>query len=177
MSKPTLATLWLDGCSGCHMSLLDIDHRLLDLAELADILYSPLVDTKEFPQQVDFTLVEGAISTDEDREKILMIREATTTLVAFGDCAVTGNVPSMRNPFGPQALLERAFIENTQTNPVIPDQELPRLLDRTVPVHHVVPVELHIPGCPPPADVIWETVTALLKGETPLVTDKTRFGK
>ena len=99
-SKVRLATVWLDGCSGCHMSLLDIDERLLELAERVSVVYGPLVDAKEFPENVDVTLVEGAVSSDEDLHRIRKIRARTKILVSLGDCAVTGNVPAMRNHFG-----------------------------------------------------------------------------
>ena len=66
MNKMRLATAWLDGCSGCHMSILDLDERLIELTQFADLVYSPLVDTKEYPENVDIVLVEGAVSTDED---------------------------------------------------------------------------------------------------------------
>ena len=101
MSKLKLATVWLDGCSGCHMSFLDMDERLLELAELVDVVYSPLVDTKEFPDEVDIALVEGAVASVDDEKKIRKIRAHSKMLVAMGDCAITGNVPSMRNPIGP----------------------------------------------------------------------------
>src|SRR5579885_2498363 len=99
MTRPRLATVWLDGCSGCHMSFLDLDERLIELAQKADLVYSPLVDAKEFPPDVDVTLVEGAVSSEEDFHKIKIVRERTKTLVSLGDCAITANVPAMRNPF------------------------------------------------------------------------------
>ncbi|MGA2663187.1 MAG: NADP oxidoreductase, partial [Verrucomicrobiota bacterium] len=94
------------------MSLLDMDERLLDIFERADLVYSPLVDFKDYPQGVDVCLVEGAVSSEEDLHKIRMVRERTKTLVAFGDCAVTSNVPGMRNPIGVPALMDRAYREN-----------------------------------------------------------------
>src|SRR6516162_8046390 len=100
MSKARIATVWLDGCSGCHMSFLDMDERLIELAALVDIVYSPLVDNKIFPEEVDLTLVEGSVSSEEDLSKIKKIREHTRLLISLGDCAITGNVPSLRNPFG-----------------------------------------------------------------------------
>ena len=112
MTRPRLATVWLDGCSGCHMSFLDLDERLLEIAERADIVYSPLVDIKEFPLDVDVCLVEGAVSSEEDLHKIGVVRERTRTLVSLGDCAVTANVPGMRNPIGVKPLLDRAYVEN-----------------------------------------------------------------
>ena len=97
MSKIKLATVWLDGCSGCHMSLLDIDEALAVVARKADIVYGPLVDAQEFPEGVDVTLVEGAISNQDDLKKIQTIRRRSRMIVSLGDCAVTGNVPAMRN--------------------------------------------------------------------------------
>jgi NAD-reducing hydrogenase small subunit len=100
LSKLRLATIWVDGCSGCHMSFLDIDDALITLLERVDLVYSPLVDTKVFPEGVDISLVEGAVSSEEDLRKIRMVREHSKILVSLGDCAVTANVPSMRNPLG-----------------------------------------------------------------------------
>lgn len=174
--KPTLATVWLDGCSGCHMSFLDIDERILDLAAQADLVYSPLVDTKEFPDMVDITLIEGAVSSEEDYHKIRMVREHTRLLVSLGDCAVTANVPAMRNRFAVKAVLERAYIENADLNQTIPVQVIPALREASIPVHQVVPVDVFIPGCPPSADTIFFALTELLAGRKPDLRTTTRFG-
>ena len=176
MSKLRMATIWLDGCSGCHMSFLDMDERLLELADKVELVYSPLVDVKVFPEQVDLALVEGAVSSEEDLVKIRKIRKHTKFLVSLGDCAITGNVPAMRNPFPLAEVLERAYFENAATNQQVPVQVVPPLLDRVRPVHEVVKVDLFVPGCPPSADTIYYTLTELLAGRTPELGDKTRFG-
>jgi NAD-reducing hydrogenase small subunit len=175
-NKPTLATVWLDGCSGCHMSFLDIDERILELAAQADLVYSPLVDNKEFPEMVDITLIEGAVSSEEDYHKIKNVRAHTRLLVSLGDCAVTANVPAMRNRFSAQSVLERAYLENADLNQHIPVQVIPALREQSIPVHQVVPVDVFIPGCPPSADIIFFALTELLAGRKPDLRTMTRFG-
>lgn len=176
MNKVRLATTWLDGCSGCHMSLLDIDERIIGLVEKVDIVYSPIVDVHEFPENVDVTLMEGAVSSDEDEEKAKMIRERTKILISFGDCAVTANVPSMRNFFKLEDLYNRAYVENADVNQQVPATRIPHLLKRARPVHEVVKVDIFLPGCPPPPDIIYFLLTELLEGRVPDLTGKTRFG-
>jgi NAD-reducing hydrogenase small subunit len=176
VTRPTLATVWLDGCSGCHMSFLDMDERLLEIASRADIVYSPLIDIKVYPEMVDFCLVEGAVSSEEDLHKIQMIRRQTKTLISFGDCAVTANVPGMRNPIGVKPLLDRAYIENATINKQIPLDVVPALLPMARPVHRVVPVDVFLPGCPPSADLIYGALVDLLEGRTP-DTAGARFGR
>jgi NAD-reducing hydrogenase small subunit len=174
--KPKLATVWLDGCSGCHMSFLDMDERLLDLAAQADLVYSPLVDHKDFPEMADITLIEGAVSSQEDYDKIRKVRAHTKVLVSLGDCAVTANVPAMRNRFKVEAVLDRAYFENADLNRQIPVEVIPPLRKHSVPVHHVVKVDVFIPGCPPSPDVIFDSVVELLANRAPDLRSKTRFG-
>jgi len=176
MSKLKLATVWLDGCSGCHMSFLDMDERLLELADLVDLVYSPVVDAKEFPDAVDITLVEGAVASVDDEKKIRKVRAHTRTLVAMGDCAITGNVPSMRNPIGPDAILARAYIENASAQPQIPCVVVPKLLQVVRPIQEFVPVDVFLPGCPPSADTFYAALTALITGEPLDIPALTRFG-
>lgn len=176
MSKKKLATVWLDGCSGCHMSFLDLDERLIELAGKVDLVYSPLVDNKEFPPDVDLTLVEGAVSSEEDLHKIKTIRGRTKVLVSLGDCAVTANVPAMRNPFTVDSVYDRAYRETATLAPGTPNEVIPRLLSYARPVHEVVAVDVYIPGCPPSADVIFYALSELLEGRQPELMSKTRFG-
>jgi NAD-reducing hydrogenase small subunit len=174
MSKARVATVWMDGCSGCHMSFLDMDERILEIAPLMDLVYSPLVDYKDFPEQVDVTIVEGAVSSTEDLEKLHKIRSRTKILVSLGDCAVTSNVPGMRNPFDQKEVMARAYLENVQNNPMLPNQVIPPLLPQARPLHHYVKVDVFVPGCPPNADAIFYAVSELLHGRMP---DPSKFPK
>ena len=176
MKKARVATLWLDGCSGCHMSILDIDEAIAVVAQKADIVYGPLVDTQEFPEDVDVTLVEGAVSNQDDYEKIKHVRENTRLLVALGDCAVTSNVPAMRNSIPVKKLLERVYVKGVDDKPRVPTDGVPPLLKRAIPLHEVVKVDLFVPGCPPPASAIGYVLGELLDGKMPELGTKVKFG-
>jgi len=158
------------------MSFLDIDERILELIDKVDLVFSPLVDVKTFPDEVDVTLVEGAVASEEDREKIKKIRAHTKTLVSLGDCAVTANVPSMRNSFKLDAVFDRAYRENATINQQIPSVAVPKLLKRVGPVHEVVDVDVFVPGCPPSADAIYFVLTELIAGRKPDMNQVSRFG-
>ncbi len=172
MDRLRVATVWLGGCSGCHMSFLDMDEFLIDLAEKVQLVYSPVIDVKEYPEQVDVCLVEGAVCNQDNLDLIRRIRRQTSVLVSFGDCAVTGNVPAIRNQLGlsnADSVLQRAYVEGAQCNPSIPkDPEIvPPLLDRVRPVHEIVHVDHFLPGCPPPAENIKAFLVQLLQGGAP----------
>ena len=180
--KLRLATVWFGGCSGCHMSFLDLDEFLVDLTAMVDIVYSPVVDIKEYPENVDLCLIEGAICNEDNLELLHKVRARTKVLVSFGDCAVTGNVPAMRNQLGidnAENVLQRAYIESAQHNPKSPEQKgiVPLLLERVIPVHEAVPVEHYLPGCPPDADRIKVLLCQLLSGKQPkLEAAQLKFG-
>ena len=177
-----LATAWLGGCSGCHMSLLDLDERLLELigpAGRADLVYGPLVDAKEFPEGVDVALVEGAVANEDHLALVRRIRERTRVLVALGDCAVSGNVTAMRNALGSALpVLDRVYRDPAVAGAGIPSAPglLPALLDRVLPVHQVVAVDHFLPGCPPHADLVHALLSALADGKPPALSGRIRFG-
>jgi len=170
--KPKVATVWLGGCAGCHMSFLDIDERILELAKLVEFSKSPITDIKVLPE-VDVALVEGAVCNEENLEVLKDYREKAKFLIALGDCAVFGNLPAMRNTFTLQECLDEAFL-NTESTPngLIPNgPDLPRLLPKVLPVPHVVKVDYSLPGCPPDAEAIWFLLTNLLEGKVPQPTE------
>jgi NAD-reducing hydrogenase small subunit len=168
MSKPVIATASLAGCFGCHMSLLDIDERILQLVELVEFNKSPIDDIKTFTKPVDVGLIEGGCSNSENVEVLRAFRKNCKVLVAVGECAIMGGLPALRNVVPLKECLEEAFVNSPTVAPedrIIPnDEELPIILDKVYPLHEVVKIDYFLPGCPPPADIIWEAVTALVEG-------------
>jgi NAD-reducing hydrogenase small subunit len=160
------------------MSFLDLDETLIELADRIELLNSPLTDLKTFPEEgVDVTLVEGAVANEEHYELVHLIREKSKIVIALGDCAVTGNVPAMRNGIPVESVLEGIYGTDRTTTGNLPREVVPPLLDRVRPVHEVIPVDLFLHGCPPPAGVIGKALLALLDGEAPqLVGRDLKFG-
>jgi NAD-reducing hydrogenase small subunit len=175
--KTRVATIWLSGCSGCHMSFLDQDEVLVDLAKKIQLVYSPIVDVKTFPENVEVTLIEGAVANEEQQSLLQEARAKSKVLISLGDCAVTGNVTALRNAWenSDKAVLEREFIDHTDTNPQVPT-DVPKLLKKVHPLHEVVKVDYFIPGCPPSAGLITYVLTELLAGRTPNMEGRSKYG-
>jgi len=166
MAKKRIATTSLAGCFGCHMSILDLDERILDLAELVEFDRSPIDDLKHIAQRCDVGLIEGGCCNAENVETLKEFRERCDVLISLGDCATMGGIPALRNTVPLEECLAEAYQEGLSVhNPTgrLPDDpELPLLLDRVRPCHEVVKIDYHLPGCPPSADTIWAALTALL---------------
>jgi NAD-reducing hydrogenase small subunit len=177
VEKTKVATIWLSGCSGCLMSFLDQDELLLELAKKIKLVYSPIMDVKIFPENVDVTIVEGAVANEEQKHLLEKARAQTRILISIGDCAVTGNVTALRNAWrdSDKLALEKAYVENTDENPQVPT-EVPKLLKKVHPLHQVVKVDYFIPGCPPSAAIINYVLTELLAGRTPNMEGRSKYG-
>lgn len=169
MSKPKIATTSLAGCFGCHMSLLDIDERILEVAELVEFHKSPINDIKDFSERCAVGLIEGGCCNEENVEVLKNFRRHCDVLVSVGECATMGGVPAMRNPIPLGECLEEAYRKgitvHNPTDQIPSDEELPLLLDQVRPCHEVVKIDYFLPGCPPKADTIFEAVRCLLAGE------------
>jgi NAD-reducing hydrogenase small subunit len=167
MSKPIIATASLAGCFGCHMSVLDIDAKILQLIELVEFNKSPVDDIKTFTKPCDVGLIEGGCCNSENVEVLRSFRKNCKALVAVGECAIMGGLPAMRNGIPIKECLEEAYLRcPTVDDKIIPnDEELPIILDKVYPLHEIVKIDYFLPGCPPSADLIWEALTALVGGK------------
>jgi NAD-reducing hydrogenase small subunit len=170
MTKPKVASDWMAGCSGCHMSLLDMDERLAAIAQAVDIRATPITDFKEPDESgVDVGLLEGAVNNSSNEEVAHRMRRRCKVLVALGDCAVFGGVPALRNFFPLEAALRRAYVETESTEA---GSQVPHDPELCVPtkvrsLQEVVPVDVFVPGCPPDPAVIEYVLTELAAGRTP----------
>jgi NAD-reducing hydrogenase small subunit len=176
MAKVKVATDWLDICSGCHMAILDIDERIVELLKYVEFTSSPITDLKHPPEEgVDVGILSGAVSNDHQLAVAEEMREKAGLLIALGDCAVFGGICTMRNFFDTEEVLRMGYIESASTdeNGFVPrSPELAKLFDRVMALNEAVKVDVHIPGCPPPADAIWFALTELLAGRIPVLKDE-----
>lgn len=167
MGKPRVATTSLCGCFGCHMSVLDIDERILELVDIIDFDRSPIDDLKHISQRCAVGLIEGGCANEENVIVLKEFRKCCDVLVSVGDCATMGGIPAMRNPLSLKECFEEAYLNGpTVYNPAgkIPDDpEIPLLLNKVYPAHEVVKIDYHLAGCPPSADTIWQALVGLLK--------------
>ena len=164
--KIKLATASLCGCFGCHMSLLDIDERILDLVKLVEFDRSPINDIKTVGD-CDVGIIEGGVANAENVEVLREFRKHCKILVAVGACAVNGGIPAMRNSVTLKQCLVESYVNGVGVdNPMIPDDlEIPMLLNKVHPIHEVVKVDYFLPGCPPSGDTIWTFLTELIEGK------------
>ena len=169
MSKAIVATTSLAGCFGCHMSLLDIDDRILKLIELVEFNKSPIDDIKTFTKQCDIGIIEGGCCNSENIHVLEDFRKNCKILISLGECAIMGGLPALRNGIDVRECIEEAYLHGPTTasnqEQILPnDEELPMILDKVYPCHEIVKIDYFLPGCPPRADLIWNAVVALLTG-------------
>ena len=175
MNKPKIASDWMCGCAGCHMSLLDMDERILKIVELANLRSTPITDLKEPDESgVDVGVLEGAINNSANEEVAIKMRKRAKILVALGDCAVFGGVPAMRNFCGVEAALQLAYVDADSNEPgsQIPNDPELATMTKTRAIHEVVPVDFNVPGCPPDPDVIFYILAELAQGRKPELKDE-----
>ena len=175
MAKPKIASDWMAGCAGCHMSLLDIDERIIQLVELVDLRATPITDLKQPDESgVAVGILEGGVNNTANEEQALRMRKRCKILVALGDCAVFGGVPAMRNFFDMDETLRRAYVEteSTDSEGAIPNDPELAVPTKVRSLQEVVPVDIFLPGCPPDADTIFYVLSSLAQGKMPELKDE-----
>jgi len=179
-----VASEWLNSCSGCEISILDMGERLLEVLKVAQFVHLPaLMDHKYFGQrgdgqhidipEADVGIVSGGLRNEEHVEVAEVMRKSCKIIIALGTCATHGGIPALTNSFTNQAVLERYYHTET-TDPVdaYPDENLPKLLDSCKALDEKIKVDIYMPGCPPHPDHIFNALVALVEGRSPELPDK-----
>ncbi len=168
--KKIIGTISLAGCFGCHMSLLDLDLKILELIDLVEFNRSPLTDFKKITQHCDIGIIEGGCCNDENVHTLIEFRKNCDILISVGECAIMGGLPALRNQFSLKDCLEEAYLKvptTVQGNALIPHHEdLPKILHKIYPCHHVVKIDYFLPGCPPSSDALWQSLTNIMSGKS-----------
>jgi F420-non-reducing hydrogenase small subunit len=186
MAKLKLALWWAASCGGCEIAVLDINEKILDVANLADIVLWPVaLDFKYHHVEamedgsIDVCLFNGSIRNSEQERIAKMLRAKSKAMVAFGSCACFGGIPSLANFHNKTEIFDRAYVEapsNDNPQRTFPQEatqmkegqlDLPRFYDTVLTLAEVVPVEYFMPGCPPPVDLFLKVVDALATGQLP----------
>jgi F420-non-reducing hydrogenase small subunit len=186
MAKPKLALYWAASCGGCDVAVLDTNEKILDIANLADIVFWPIaVDFKYHhvrameDKSIDLCLFNGAVRSTEQEEIAKLLRDKSKVMVAFGACACFGGIPALANFTNRAGIFQRAYVEAPSNNndegtlPLLQTKvaegelELPELYDTVLTLAQVIDVEYFVPGCPPPVDLILKLVDLYATGKLP----------
>ena len=167
-AKKIIGTVSLAGCFGCHMSILDIDLKFLELIELVEFNRSPLTDIKKFSKRCDIGIIEGGCCNDENVHTLIEFRKNCDILISLGECAIMGGLPALRNQFPLKDCLEESYLKGPTVaagNKIIPHhEELPKILKKIYPCHHIVKIDYFLTGCPPSAELIWQSLAGIITG-------------
>jgi len=188
MAKPKVALYWAASCGGCDVAVLDTNEKILDIANVADIVFWPIaIDFKYHhveameDRSIDLCLFNVAIRNSEQERIARLLRAKSKIMVAFGACACFGGIPALGNFTNRAEIFERAYVEapsNANTDRTFPqtltrvkegELELPEFLDDVSTLAQVVDVEYFVPGCPPPVDIILKVVDLFATGHLPPV--------
>jgi len=186
MDKLKIALYWSASCGGCDVAVLDINEKILDVAEIADIVLWPVAMDFKYhhieampDKSIDVCFFNGAVRNSEQEHIAKLLRAKSKIMVAFGTCACFGGIPALDNLTNRDEIFKRAYVEspsNDNVGRVLPQTEtkveegelrLPEFFDTVLALNHVVDVEYFVPGCPPPTDLIVKFIDALANNELP----------
>lgn len=186
MEKLKFGFYWAASCGGCEIAVLDIDEKILDVLQIADVVFWPVAmdvkykDVEAMPDgYMDVCFFNGAVRNSEQEHLAKLLRSKAKTLVAFGACAQLGGVPGLANEASKSQIFDRAYhsspstVNEGATEPKTElkvkegELELPAFYDFVKPLSQVVDVDYYLPGCPPPPKLIFDAVAAIAKGDLP----------
>jgi F420-non-reducing hydrogenase small subunit len=172
--KLRLNTEWLSVCGGCHVGIVDLHEKILDVLGSVEVQHCPvLTDVKGYPE-ADIGIITGAIRNEHDRAAALAMRRACKTIIAFGTCAVHGGLPGANLAHSREEILDTVFRRSRSTETdVLPTSEVSSLEKMVTPLDEVIPVDLYLSGCPPHAAFIFDALVALAHGRPPKARDET----
>jgi F420-non-reducing hydrogenase small subunit len=185
-NKLKIAFYWAASCGGCEIAVLDINEKILEVVEMADIVFWPVaIDTKYSDieamsdKYIDITFFNGSIRNSEQEYMAKLLRQKSITLIAFGSCAHEGCVPGLANLHDSKEILEHLYLkEKSVVNPegIIPQPEtkvkegtleIPEFYDTVKTLAQTVDVDYYIPGCPPPVKLIADAIDTIKAGKLP----------
>lgn len=179
-----VAEEWLNACSGCEISIVDMGERLLDVLSLVDFVHIPvLMDHKYLGQlgdgkhidipEADVGIISGGIRNEEHLEVALEMRKKCKIIIALGTCATHGGIPALANSYTNPEILDRYYsTETTDQGDAWPTDGVPKLLDACYALDEKIPVDVYLPGCAPHPDQVYTALATLLGGGAPSLPDK-----
>jgi F420-non-reducing hydrogenase small subunit len=188
MSKDKLkiAFYWAASCGGCEIAVLDINEKILDVIQIADIVFWPVAmdikykDVEAMPDKyIDICFFNGSVRNSEQAHMAKLLRKKSKTLVAFGSCAQEGCIPGLANLHNRKEIFSKVYLESksvSNPNGIIPQTEtkvnegilkIPEFYDTVKTLNQTVDVDYYLPGCPPPVKLIANAIDAIAKNELP----------
>ncbi|MEM3356192.1 MAG: oxidoreductase, partial [Candidatus Bathyarchaeia archaeon] len=185
-NKLKVAFYWAASCGGCEIAVLDINEKILDVLQIADIVFWPVAldikykDVEAMPDKnIDVCFFNGAIRNSEQEHMAKLLRQKSKVLVAYGACAHLGGVPGLANVTNKEEIFEKAYQQTFSTvnpNKVKPktkvtvkegELDIPEFYDTVRTLDQTVEVDYYVPGCPPAVERTLSALEAIAKGELP----------
>jgi sulfhydrogenase subunit delta len=157
LGKPRVAVVKFASCDGCQLTLLDCEDELLAIADRVHFAHFAEASSDLQPGPYDLTIVEGSVSTPEDRHRIVKLRAQSKKLITIGACATAGGVQALRN-FGNSDEYSKA---------VYASPEMIQTLADSTPIAQHVKVDFELRGCPVDKQQLIEVVLAFAQGRQP----------